>query len=304
MIVGFLNAFALFLFKSQIKTFQTLPGAWMQGPLLYYTLSATIISAATIHVSPKVLPKLPSSFVGLLVSSVIAILLKFPIKSLCDVAGKATFAGGLSSLPTWIGAPAVPLTMNTLSIIAPTVLGVTIISILETLLASRIACDIYRCRVDVFEEGNPDRMIIGLGVGNALSSLFGGFGGCGLIPNTLLNGKSGGRGYLSSLSYALFLSLSVLLFAPIIGTIPVASLSGLMLTVAFSTFDFKETSKLFKHAMNGKLQDFFDLLGMLVTMVTCFKVDMGLGVFSGFLVTKFPFFINKMRNKFTPKYSI
>ena len=56
--------------------------------------------------------------------------------------------------------------------------------------------------------------------------MFGGFGGCGLIPNTLLNGTSGGEGYASSFSYSGFLALFVVVFAPIIGKIPMASLAG------------------------------------------------------------------------------
>ena len=60
----------------------------------------------------------------------------------------------------------------------------------------------------------------------SVSALFGGFGGCGLIPNTLLNGTSGGEGYASSFSYSLFLALFVVVFAPIIGKIPMASLAG------------------------------------------------------------------------------
>jgi MFS superfamily sulfate permease-like transporter len=59
-----------------------------------------------------------------------------------------------------------------------------------------------------------------------VSALFGGFGGCGLIPNTLLNGTSGGEGYASSFAYSLFLALFVVVFAPIIGKIPMASLAG------------------------------------------------------------------------------
>ena len=47
-----------------------------------------------------------------------------------------------------------------------------------------------------------------------------------MIPNTLLNGDSGGEGYASSFAYSLFLGLFVVVFAPIIGKIPMASLAG------------------------------------------------------------------------------
>jgi hypothetical protein len=74
-----------------------------------------------------------------------------------------------------------------------------------------------RCKVENYEKSDSDRLISGLGIGNFLSAIFGGFGGCGLIPNTLLNGSAGGEGYASAISYASCLGLSVLAFAPVIG---------------------------------------------------------------------------------------
>ena len=68
-----------------------------------------------------------------------------------------------------------------------------------------------------YEKSDSDRLITGLGIGNFISAIFGGFGGCGLIPNTLLNGSAGGEGKVSAISYASFLGLSVLSFAPLIG---------------------------------------------------------------------------------------
>jgi len=73
--------------------------------------------------------------------------------------------------------------------------------------------------------------ITGLGVGNAISAIFGGIGGCGLIPNTVLNGSAGGYGYASEFSYSISLALSVLVFAPVIGRIPLAALAGLMVSM-------------------------------------------------------------------------
>ena len=65
-----------------------------------------------------------------------------------------------------------------------------------------------------------------IGLGNAVSALMGGFGGCGLIPNTVLNARAGGKGALSAIGYAVFLSLAVVTAAPAIGSIPLAALAG------------------------------------------------------------------------------
>ena len=52
----------------------------------------------------------------------------------------------------------------------------------------------------VHDNDDNNRLIVGLGVGNTLSALFGGIGGCGLIPNTVLNSSEGGYGYASEVS--------------------------------------------------------------------------------------------------------
>ena len=109
------------------------------------------------------------------------------------------------------------------------------ISLVETLLARRVACDTMEpddesaatCPADEKSQNiAANEAAVALGLGNALSSLFGGFGGCGLIPNTVLNSRNGGHTAVSSVSYAVSLSLAVLLFAPIIGRVPVAALAG------------------------------------------------------------------------------
>ena len=255
-------------------------------PLLKYAIATAVTCASMIQVSSRVTSKVPASLVGLIFSSVMAITLKWPVKTLADVAGKGIFSGGLHALPQLSGLPSVALSAAAWGDVLSTATGIAVIAILETLLANRIACDNYRCRVDVYEKDDPDRTSVGLGLGTAASALFGGFGGCGLIPNTLLNGKSGGEGYASGYSYALSLALSVLVFAPIIGRIPMAALAGLMLTVAANTFDWNESLHLVKSALKtGSSQSYSDLLGMIVTMGLCYKVDMGIGVFAGVLIT-------------------
>lgn len=327
-VVGFLNAFAVFLFVNQLRIFRSAPGAWLQGPLLNYALLTAASCFSVINIAPKFFPKLPPSLVGLVFSSLLAIIAKFPVKTLADVYGQATFSGGLSALPS-IVRPQASFSLETLKIIFPTAFGIFLISTLETLLASRIACDVYRCRVDVYEEANPNKLVVGLGLGNAASALLGGFGGCGLIPNTLLNGKSGGEGYASSFAFAAFLTLSMVVFAPVIGAIPVAALGGLMLNVAFSTMGWKASFELAinalkslvglpvssqndtgsptnsnansnakasgsvstmtkKDAIAKRFKPFFDFAALVVTMKVCLNVDMGIGVLAGVSLTKMP----------------
>jgi SulP family sulfate permease len=291
-IAGFLNAFAFFLVKTQIKTFQAAGGGWLQGSALLFAGGITALCAAIIRFLPVLFKKskIPASLVGVVGSTLFAVGLKVPTKSLADTVGKTLFTGGIAALPTWCGVPSIPCNMQTLRIIFSTAVGAAIIGILETVLAGKISCDSYRCLAgnlgDDYEGDDYDRVVIGLGLGNIISALFGGFGGCGLIPNTLLNGSSGGLGYASGFAYSLFLGLFVVVFSPLIGVVPVASLAGLMLTVAFNTFEWAETGTLIAEVGQSP-QKFLDCFAMILTTVLCFKVDMGLGVLVGVFVNKF-----------------
>ena len=74
---------------------------------------------------------------------------------------------------------------------------------------------------------------------------------------------STGEGYASSFAYSAFLALFVVVFAPIIGKIPMATLAGLMLNVAFNTFEWKESFALLRKSRRS-LQAFLDLIGELI----------------------------------------
>eukprot|EP01036_Dinobryon_divergens_P029014 gene29014-38059_t len=151
-------------------------GAWLSSALLAPTIAVTALCITIIRLLPIKFKKskIPPSLAGIVGATVASIALKLPVKSLSDSVGKSIFVGGVAALPVFQG-------------------------VLETILAERIACDSYRCRMSVFEMDDPDRTSIGLGLGNIVSSLFGGFGGCGL---------------------------AVLVFSPLIGAIPMAALAG------------------------------------------------------------------------------
>jgi len=286
-VAGFMNAFAVFLFKSQLKVFMP-HHVWLPAPQLQAALGTAALCAGVINVVPKFTTAIPSSLAGLLVASFFAVVLKLPVTSLSEFAGADTFRGGLRSLPVFVGLPkAIPFTFDAFQTICTAASGVAVISVLETLLAQRIASNKYKQRVPSFVP-NLDRGVTGLAVGNAVSALFGGFGGCGLIPNTVLNGKSGGSGRTSSLCYSLSLATSVLFLAPVIGMMPLAALAGLMMSVAWNTIEWKETKHVLALATrtNASTKSRLEALALVVTSLVCYKFDMGLGVFLGVLISK------------------
>lgn len=276
-IAGFLNALAIFIGKSQLKVFKAAGGHWLAGTPLTSSLSLAALTAALIYglVPYRNIIKVPPQLIAITVSTLLAQFLHLPVKLLGEQAGKGALVGGLAALPKFNSLPNVPFNLHTLQLIGSTAVGVALVCIVETLLAQRIKPD--------QSKDDSDRAMVGLGVGNLFSALIGGFGGCGLIPNTLLNIGSGGRGNLSSLSYAITMALSVIFCSKALTAIPMAALAGLMSIVAYNTMEWKESFHLLKDTFRSS-QAFLDSLAMVVTTYLSFAVDMGLGILVGTLI--------------------
>ena len=77
----------------------------------------------------------------------------------------------------------------------------------------------------------PNRELIGQGIGNSISALFGGIPGAGATIRTVVNIQSGGKTKLSGMVAALVLLIILLLLGPIASQIPAAVLAGILITV-------------------------------------------------------------------------
>ena len=136
----------------------------------------------------------------------------------------------------------------------------------------------------------PTASVFALAVGNGASALLGGFGGCGLIPQTVLNLNSGGGGRLSSLAYAAAMATFVVALAPLVGQISQAALAGLMISVAFSTVQWAPTKAAIEAALAGDgderaaAEARVSLAALLVAMVACYEVDFAAGIAIGVAV--------------------
>lgn len=156
---------------------------------------------------------------------------------------------------------------------------------------------------DPDEEGGEeisvgDQSVIAMSIGNGISALLGGFGGCGLIPQTVLNLKSGGGGPLSSIVYAVSMAMFVLVLAPLVGQVSQAALGGLMLTVAYATVQWGASWGTLMRALgrsgaeppsNGSPErsaPLIELTALVLTTYLCYAVDMASGIVFGVLIER------------------
>ena len=147
---------------------------------------------------------------------------------------------------------------------------------IDSLLTSVIADSLTR------QEHKSDRELVGQGIGNLFSGLFGGLPGAGATMGTIVNIQSGARSALSGVVRALALLVIVLGAGPLTQSIPLAVLAGIVLKVGVNILDWsfvKRAHKFSGHAaliMYGVmfLTVFFDLI-----------VAVGLGVFIANILT-------------------
>ncbi|GAB5414835.1 MAG: hypothetical protein Cons2KO_24380 [Congregibacter sp.] len=86
---------------------------------------------------------------------------------------------------------------------------------------------------------NPDRELVGQGIGNSVAAMFGGIPGAGATIRTVVNINSGGKTRLSGMVAALMLVIVLLAMGPVASQIPAAVLAGILVTVGVGVMDYK-----------------------------------------------------------------
>ena len=117
-------------------------------------------------------------------------------------------------------------------------LVLALLASINTLLMSLIADSLTR------GTHNPNRELMGQGVGNIFSGLFGGMPGAGNIPATVVNARIGGRTPVSGVLCALVLMSLVLGLGEYVGEIPHAVLAGILMKVGWDIIDWRFISRI------------------------------------------------------------
>ncbi|SFV14369.1 SulP family inorganic anion transporter [Pseudoduganella namucuonensis] len=224
--LGFVNGLAIIIAMAQFEHFRdggAGHGGWLRGTPLLVMAGLVGLTMLMVYLLPRVSKAAPPALVAILGVGLLSHFLQLPTRTLGDM---AHIAGGLPRFHL----PAVPLTMETLRVILPYAVLMSVVGLLETLLTLNLTDDITGTR------GQADRECVALGAANVASGLFGGMGGCAMIGQTMINLGSGGRSRLSGATAGVMILLFILFLSPWIERIPLAALVGVMFVVARQTF--------------------------------------------------------------------
>lgn len=131
----------------------------------------------------------------------------------------------IGTLPTVLAAPSLPhLPLGQLTSLVLPAVAVAALGALESLLSATVADG-----MSVGERHDPDKELVGQGLANLVVPFFGGIPATAAIARTAVNVRSGARSRLAAIVHSLALLVVVLAFAPVVGTIPLAALAGVLI---------------------------------------------------------------------------
>ncbi|MDX2376596.1 SulP family inorganic anion transporter [Microbacterium sp. LRZ72] len=214
--VGFVNALAILIFTSQFPQLIGVP--WLVYPLVAAGL-------LVMFVMPRITKVVPAPLIAIVLVTAAVVVMGIAVPNVGD-------QGELpDSLPA-LFIPDVPLTFETLGIIAPYALAVAVVGLLESLMTAKLVDDITDTH------SRKTREAWGQGAANILSGAFGGMGGCAMIGQTMINVKaSGARTRISTFLAGVFLLILVVALGGVVAIIPMAALVAVMIVVSIATFD-------------------------------------------------------------------
>ena len=271
--VGFTAGIGVVIATIQIKDFlglniETFDGHYLEKlSVIIQSLSSinwqeSLIGVLTLTVLwlwPKFRSKIPGHLVALVIGSISAWMLSYslPFFSVDTIGSRFTFEiGGISgngipsilpafewpwNLPGADGTP-IGLSFELIKELLPSAIAIAVLGSLESLLCAVVSDGMSG------KKHNPNDELIGQGIGNIVSPFFGGIPATAAIARTAANVKSGGSLPLASVIHGLFILISILLLAPILSYIPMASMAALLLMVAWNMSEAKHFIRTMKIA--------------------------------------------------------
>ena len=290
--VGFTSGIAVVIATFQIKDFFGLEIDDFQGHFheKVYTL---ITSMPTFHLSellvgvstllilifwPKTKSKIPAPLIAL--SVVTALVYYFNTTyntnistiyssfqySIGNLSGNGIPPVPLQFTLPWAGYSSEDFTLDMFYKLIPHSVAIAILGALESLLCAVISDGMTGHRT------NPNKELIGQGLANLAVPFFGGIPATAAIARSVVNIKAGGTSILSSIVHSIFILLSIIFLAPYLSHLPMASLSALLLLVAWNMSEIKHFINIIKVAPK------YDIYILLVCFILTVLLDMQIAV--------------------------
>ncbi|MFZ2314030.1 MAG: SulP family inorganic anion transporter [Gammaproteobacteria bacterium] len=283
-IVGFTSGIGVIIFVGEWKDFFGLPthlplNAHFHLKLLALikelpnldlaTISLACLSLFLVGFSSKFLRRIPGPLVAMAVATTLQGVFQF--KTVATIG--STF-GGISQVLPQFHLPSIQLA-DALNLIGPA-FTIALLGAIESLLSATAADGMSKTR------HHSNQELIGQGLANIFSPLFGGFAATGAIARTATNIRNGGNSPIAAIVHSIFLILVIILLSPLAKDIPLCTLAAILFVVAYNMSDIPHFIHMTKHAPRYDLLVLFTTF--FLTIFTNLVVAVNVGVILAMLL--------------------
>lgn len=288
-IIGFTAGIAVTIFSTQIKDLfgldiDNLPANFVDKWIVYFknisetnlvTLLLGVLSILIIVLVSKISKKIPGSLVAIVVMTVAVWLLNSS-----GTFGHIKTIGDIYQLPSGIPSPKMPtltLAEGTTIIdlmvqLFPAAFTIAMLGAIESLLSAMVADGV------IADKHDSNTELIGQGIANIVTPLFGGIPATGAIARTMTNINNGGRSPIAGIIHAVTLLLVLLFLGKLVGYIPMACLAGVLVVVSYNMSGWRSIVALRKMPMS-------DNAVMWITIVLTVVFDLTIAIEIGLLLS-------------------
>ena len=281
-VVGFTSGIAVTIFTTQIKDLlglnitEAIPADFVSKWIIYFRHITTIdwltaligvLSILIIALTPKVSKKVPGSLVAIIVMTIGVYFLNahtsMHVTTIGDQFGEIKASIPELQIPsiTWEG----------IKSLLPTAMVIAVLGAIESLLSATVADGVCG------DHHNSNQELIGQGVANLCTPLFGGIPCTGAIARTMTNINNGGRTPVAGLIHALVLLVIFLVLMPLAAYIPMACLAGVLVIVSYNMSGWRTFIQLFKNPKS-------DVIVLMMTFLLTVIFDLTIAIEVGLLV--------------------
>lgn len=264
LLVGQLKDFLGLSIKSVPSEFIEKIGAYIKNisTIDVTTVLIGVLSLAILILFPLITDKIPSSLVAIIVTTLVVKFAGLHVNTIGSVYGELS-----SSLPL----PHIPsVTFEMLQSLISPAFTIALLAGIESLLSCVVSDGM------IGDKHNSNAELIGQGVGNIFSGLFGGIPATGAIARTAANVKNGGRTPIAGMVHSVTLLIILLVLMPTAALIPMTTLAAVLIVVAWNMCDW---STFFRLVRTAPKSDIIVLVGtFLLTVIFDLVVAIEVGI--------------------------
>ena len=283
-LIGQIKDFLGITYASGVKPIETIEkieaNIEFMGTFSWASLVVGAVSLLILIFYPKVEKRVPPSLIAVLVGALMVAFLPGFEEGVYTIRDLYTIPSGLPK----VDFGGMDLSLSKISAVLPDAFTIAILAAIESLLSCVVADSMVNSR------HNSNAELVGQGIGNIASVLFGGIPATGAIARTAANAKNGGRTPVAGMVHAIVLLLVLLFLMPYAGLIPMPTIAAILFMVAYNMSEWKKFVSILKKAPKS------DILILIVTFVLTVVFDLVVAIAVGMVLTAM-LFIKRMSDE-------